>query len=219
LRLLTLAGLLIVGTGYAMAITIMGPDGAVVATIQTSSGNLNYSVTYHGVTVVETSPLGVTVNGTNLGSGVAIGGVTAYSTNELFSSRHGIHAMDVNQYQGQIITLNHVTSGLMGFLNVRVYSNGVAFRYEFTDPAAKNITAESSSFIIPDNSTVWSQNNTSVYEGVYSGTNITALTNNAVMGPPVTIQLSGTNGFLALTESTLGVFGSPYLTKVADATG
>jgi alpha-glucosidase len=219
LRALMLAGLLSFGAGRVIAVTVTGPDGAVVATVQTSSGNLSYSVAYRGVTVIETSSLGITVNGTNLGSGLTIGGATAYSTNEIFPSRHGIHAMGVDQYQGQIITLNHAASGMTFFLNIRAYSNGVAFRYEFTDPTAKNITAESSSFVIPDNSIIWSQNNTSVYEGVYSGTNITAMVNNAVMGPPVTIQLPGTNGFLALTESTLGVFGSPYLTKIADVTG
>jgi alpha-glucosidase len=218
-RTTSLLLLLLAGAVSAQAVTITGPDGAVVVTVQTSSGNLNYSVTYRGVTVIETSPLGLTVNGTNLGTGVTIVSTTDYSTNETFPSRHGIHAIGVNYYQAQLITLNHAASGLTCFLNVRVYSNGVAFRYEFTNATTKNITAESSGFVIPDGSTVWSQNGTSVYEGVYSGTTITATANGTVMGPPVTIQLPGTNGFLALTESTLGVFGSPYLTKVLDATG
>jgi len=213
-----LAGMLFAARA-TLAVAVSGPDDAVVATIESAGGNLNYSVAYRRVTVIETSALGVTVNGTNLGSGVALGSASAYSTNETFPSRHGIHAVGVNQYQAQLITLNHAASGLTCFLNVRVYSNGLAFRYEFTNAATKNITAESSSFVIPDGSMVWSQNGTSVYEGVYGSTNITAMANGTVMGPPVTIQLPGTNGFLALTESTLGVFGSPYLTKVSDATG
>jgi alpha-glucosidase len=216
---LVLLALLCPGAGSVLAVSVAGPDSAVVALVQTAAGNLNYSVTYRGVTVIETSALGVTVNGTNLGSGVTMGSATAYSTNETFASRHGIHAVGVNQYQAQLITLNHAASGMTYFLNVRVYSNGMAFRYEFTNAATKNITAESSNFVIPDGGTVWSQNGTSVYEGVYSSTNITAMANGTVMGPPVTIQLPGTNGFLALTESTLGMFGSPYLTKVSDATG
>jgi len=219
LRALLLAGLLMLGNACASAVTVTGPDGAVVATVQTTSGNLNYSVTYRGVPVIEASSLGVTVNGTNLGSGVTIAGATAYSTNGIFPSRHGIHATGVDQFQAQLITLNHAASGLTGFLNVRAYGNGVAFRYEFTNSATKNITAESSSFVIPDSSTVWSQNGTSVYEGVYSGMSITAMATNTAMGPPVTVQLPGANGFVALTESTLGVFGSPYLTKIADPTG
>lgn len=219
LRALAIAGMMWFGADISRALTVTSSDGAIVATVQTASGNLNYSVAYRGITVIEASPLGLTVNGTNIGTGVAIGSASAYATNETFISRHGIHAVGVDQYQAQRIRLTHTASGLVYFLNLRAYSNGVAFRYEFTNATTKNITAESSSFIIPDSSTVWSQNGTSVYEGVYSGTNITALADGTVMGPPVTIQLPGTNGFLALTESTLGLFGSPYLTKVADATG
>ncbi len=207
------------GVSLTMAVTVTGPDGAVVATVQASSGNLNYSVAWRGIAVIESSSLGLTVNGTNLGSGVTMGGTIAYSTNETFPSRHGIHAIGVNHYQGQLIALNHAASGLNYFLNLRVFSNGVAFRYEFANAATKNITAEASSFVIPDSSTVWSQNNTSVYEAIYSGTNISAMATGTVMGPPVTIQLPGTNGFLALTESTLGIFGNPYLAKVSDVTG
>lgn len=202
-----------------LAATISGPDGAVLATIQATGGNLTYSVTYRGVTVIETSSLGVTINGTNIGAGVSLGSASTYSTNETFPSRHGIHALGVNQYQAQLIPLNHTASGLAGFLDVRVYNSGVAFRYEFIDAATKNITAESSSFVIPDSSMVWSQGNTSVYEAIYNGTNISSMANNTVLGPPVTIQLPGTNGFLAFTESTLGGFGDPYLTKVADVSG
>src|SRR5205823_2798226 len=48
---------LILGS-VAGAATISGPDAAVVVTVQASSSNLNYSITYRGLTVIETSPLG-----------------------------------------------------------------------------------------------------------------------------------------------------------------
>ena len=216
---LALACFLAGGACAAATNTISSPDGQVVVAVTDSSGNLTWSAAYRGVTMVESSPLGVTVNGVNLGSGVVIAGASSYSTNATFASRHGIHAVGVDHYQAQKIVLNHAGSGNFFLLNVRVYNNGVAFRYEFTSAGTKNITAESSSFIIPAGGTVWSQNGTSVYEGVYGSSDIAAIANGSVMGPPVTIQLSGTNGFLALTESTLGVFGNPYLTKVSDLTG
>src|SRR5689334_6600330 len=100
-QLFVLAGLMLAGTKVAGAVTILGPDGAVAATVQTTSGNLNYSVMFHGVTVIETSALGVTVNGTNIGSGVTIGSTGAYATNEMFPSRHGIHTLGANSYQAQ----------------------------------------------------------------------------------------------------------------------
>ncbi|HEY4415208.1 MAG TPA: glycoside hydrolase family 97 N-terminal domain-containing protein [Verrucomicrobiae bacterium] len=219
LLLFCLMSWLLAGASTVSAIAVSSPDGAVVVTVDNPSGNLVYSVAYRGTNVVESSPLGMIVNGSNLGTNVTLISSIAYATNETFVSRHGIHALGENYYQGLRIPVNAPSAGMNYFLNVRVYNNGVAFRYEFGSGKSENITAESSSFVIPAGSMVWSQNNTSVYEAVYTGSDIASVANNTVMGPPVTIQLSGTNGFLGLTESTPGVFGSPYLAKVSDATG
>src|SRR5689334_21838428 len=97
------------------------PDGNVVVTVDTSAGNLNYSVSYRGSVVIETSPLGATVNGTNLMSGVTITGSSGYGTNETFVSRHGIHAQGTNNYQGQQISVSHSASGISYVVNVRAY--------------------------------------------------------------------------------------------------
>ena len=204
----------------AMAANVVSsPDGNVVVSVSLAAGNLVYSVAYRGATVIETSPLGLTVNTTNIGAGVIMGGFSAYGTNETFVSRSGIHATATNWYQGQLIAMTHPASGISFNLDFRAYNNGVAFRYEFTDAATKSITAEASGFVIPANSIVWFQPANSTYEAYYRGTNISSLPVNSVMGPPATIQLAGTNGYLALTESTLGLFGNPYLTKISDATG
>lgn len=218
-RFVWIALIFLGGGCEAQANVITSPDGNVVVTVSATTGNLAYSVNYRGVNVVETSPLGVTVNNTNVGTAVAIGNSFTYATNETFASRSGIHATATNWYQGQIITVTHIASGISYNLDVRAFNNGVAFRYEFADAAAKNITAELSGFVIPSNSTIWFQTATSTYETYYRSTNINSLAVSSILGPPATIQLSGTNGFLALTESTPGVFGSPYLTKVGGITG
>ena len=206
-------------TGLSQAITVSNEDGSIVAMVTATGGNLTYSVTYRNVKVIESSPLGVTINGTNLGVGVTLGTSSGYFTNISFASRQGVHSVAAEQISGQRITVNHAGSGISYLLDVGVASNGVAFRYEFNDGATHNVTAESSSFVIPTNSTVWFQTDLDEYQGLYGGTNINAIVTNTAMGPPVTIQLAGTNGFLALTESTLGAFANPYLLKVADNTG
>ena len=71
-RLFALVGLVLAGGDAVAAVNVTGPDGTVVATVETSLGNLNYYVKYRGVTVIETSALGITVNGTNMGIGAAI---------------------------------------------------------------------------------------------------------------------------------------------------
>jgi len=206
------------GIEISAANSIVSPDGNIIVTVNVSSGNPVYSVVYRGGTMVETSPLGLIDNNTNLGTGVALAGFSTYSTNETFASRSGIHATATNCYQGQIITLTNAAGTAYG-VNFRVYNNGVAFRYEFTNAGLNNITAESSSFVIPAGGTVWADTNTSVYEKYYVPKDISAGTTNLGFGPPVTVQLAGTNGYLVLTESTLGAFGNPYILKVADATG
>ncbi len=203
----------------ALTAIVVSPDGQVVADVSASGGNLNYTVAYRGVTVVESSALGLTVNGTNVGAAVTITGGNSYATNETFVSRHGIHATATNHYQAQSILVSHAASGVTYIINVRAFNSGVALRYELTGAATKNVTAEATSFVLPTNSLVWFQNGMSVYEGMFDNANITALATNATLGPPVTIQLAGTNGFVALTEANLGSFPNPYLIKTGDAPG
>jgi len=201
--------------------TISSPDGNVVASVSTSSSNLVYSVAYKGVTVVETSPLGLTVNHTNVGTGVIFGGVCAYATNETFASRSGLHATATNWYQGQIITLAHPASGIFYNLNVRVFNEGVAFRYEFSDAGTPAFVAgETSGFVTPTNSTLWYiTNNIPFDEWYYVSNNLSHLPAGTVLKAPVVIQLPGANGYLALAGSAPGIFGAPNLQRVADATG
>jgi len=198
---------------------VSSPDGNVTATIDTANGNLVYSVIYRGAQVVENSPLGLTVNSVNLGVGATITGSCNYTTNETFVSRSGIHKLATNWYSGQVVAMLHPASATRYNLDLRVYNNGVAFRFELDGNASKTIMADASGFTIPSGSMVYYQSATSTYETYYRGTNISLLPANVTMGPPVTIQLAGTNGFLVLTESSLGIFGNPYLTKSTGGSG
>ncbi|MCB1130879.1 MAG: glycoside hydrolase family 97 N-terminal domain-containing protein, partial [Verrucomicrobiae bacterium] len=50
--------------------TLTSPDGKVAATVSVNDGRLVYQVALDGKTMVADSPLGVTVDGVDLGSGV-----------------------------------------------------------------------------------------------------------------------------------------------------
>jgi alpha-glucosidase len=203
----------------APAVTVTSPDGQVAATVVAPGGNLTYLVSYRGVTVVENSALGLTVNGANIGTGVTVNPGSVYAANETFASRHGVHAIATNHYQAQNVVVSHAASGVNYRVNVRVFDGGVALRYEFTGSQTRNVTAEATSFVLPADSTVWYQGGVAVYENVFTSANILALATNATLGPPVTVQLPGTNGWVALTEADLGAFPNPYLTKTANAPG
>jgi alpha-glucosidase len=206
-------------TGLALAVTVSSPDGQIVATVEAPGGNLTYSVSHRGVMMVENSALGLTVNGTNVGTGVIMNASSTYAANESFPSRHAVHATATNHFQAQRMSVVHAASGVNYTVNVRVFNHGVAVRYEFTGSQTRNVTAEATSFVLPAGSTVWYQGGVAVYENQYASANILSLATNATLGPPVTIQLSGTNGWVALTEANLGVFPNPYLVKTANAPG
>ena len=92
-------------------------------------------------------------------------------------------------------------------LTLAAFTNGVAIRYEFNDGVTRNITAESILQAIPSRPTAPSGFRRFQSEGAYGSTDISAMPAEAThCGPPVTIQLSGTNGFMALTEANLGRF-------------
>jgi hypothetical protein len=201
--------------------TVTSPNGRIVATVTVSGGDLVYSVTFDGATVVETSRLGMTMNGFDLGSGARLvmgGGVNGTSTWN-FDSRHGVHAAVANYTaRTRAVNVTHVATGRTFVVNVAVWNNGLAFRYEVGGPDAKGVTGEASSFVLPDTSTLFYQTNTSVYEGSFTSGAIGAIADNTSMGPPVTVRLPGPAGYLAITQSALTsgvVFPSPYLVKRA----
>ncbi len=221
IRPFSLSGLalILMRAASALAVTVSSPDGQVVASVNAPGGNLTYAISYRGVTVVENSALGLTVNGTNVGVGVAVSAGDSYAANETFPSRHGVKATATNHYQAQWVLVSHPASGVNYRINVRAFDGGVALRYEFSGTQTFAVSADATSFVLPSGSTVWYQPGTAVYENIFTSATITALTNNAPIGPPATVQLPGANGWLALTEANLGAFPNPYLVKSASASG
>jgi hypothetical protein len=209
------------GLQKVQADTITSPNGSIVANVTISGGNLVYSVTFNGVTVIETSRLGLTVNGSDLGAGVTITGGTSASGSYNFASRHGVHATASGSTQGRTINVRHNATGRNYITNVSVRNDGLAIRYEFVGSDSKNVTAEATSFVLPANTTIYYQTNTSVYEGSFGGTNVSSVADNTSLGSPVTAKLPS-GSFLSITQSALtnvGVFPNPYLFKAPSSTG
>src|SRR5512140_1475051 len=83
----------------AANVTVTSPGGNITATIWIDGASkLQYDLTRDGKTVLETSPLGITVDTVDLGSGVV--GVTASAPAEVNSSYpwRGVKSIAVNHY-------------------------------------------------------------------------------------------------------------------------
>jgi hypothetical protein len=55
------------------SVTLESPDGRVALAIAGTDGRLSFRITRAGQTAIEPSPLGIVVDGANLGEGAAVG--------------------------------------------------------------------------------------------------------------------------------------------------
>ncbi len=192
-------------------ISISSPNTDVLAEVSVSAdGQLQYRLSHRGTDFIETSPLGIVVDGIDLGEGVTNLDATApQEILETYATR-GAHSLAVNHCNEVTVTVRRVGSGDVAFDMVfRVFDDGAAFRYVIPGTGPRTITDESTRWTLPDGSFVWFQPNTGNYESIYFGAPIGQFDNS--MGPPATVELPNDAGFLTLTEGRLsGYSGMTY---------
>ncbi len=185
-------------------ITITSPDGRIKFELDLRSEmRLAYRVTLKGRSVIERSRLGIIVDGVNLGDGVAIGAVERTRQDERYRTR-GVHAMATNRYNGATIDVTQQERGTKYTIDVRVFDDGVAFRYVV--PGSANVRRtpdEATVFNFPAGSTVWYHDLDGHYEGVYAKTDIEDVKEGDWAAPPLTAHLPEGLGYASVTEAAL----------------
>ncbi len=189
------------------AVIIKSPDGAIQFFVTNQNGQLGYSINYNKKIIIDPSSLGIWVNEKLIGENAKTGKVQLQKASEVYAYR-GVHSIASNKYNGAIISF----SGDVAFkLEVRVFNDGVAFRYIINSNGPAVVDKENTSFTLPQGSIVWSQPNIKYYEGKYTGKSIDTIRKGELMGPPVTIELPANSGYLAITEGGLTDFAGMSL--------
>lgn len=204
-RITFVSGVILMCQGAWANLGITGPGRRVSAEFTEASGRLVYSVTLAGVTVIEESPLGVIVDGVDLGREASIGDLgleLVMWADETYPWR-GVHSVAVNRYKGAKIPVIHRPSKTAYTLEVRVFDDGLAFRYIIPGQGKRAVSGEATAFTLPAGSTVWYQTNTANYEGQYEEHAVEAMKANVFAGPPVTVVLPEGRGYAAITEAAL----------------
>jgi alpha-glucosidase len=194
-------------TPYRDSIIISSPDGAINLTIQNTGGAITYSISYKKIRCIEPSLLGLTINGQVYGENETTGEVQRSKASKTYAFR-GVHSTAVNHYTGATISF---TGAAPFTLQARVFNNGVAFRYIIKNKDSAVIEKDNTTFSIPAASIIWSQPNIKYYEGKYSSKLVDTLKTGELMGPPVTIELPGNTGYVAITEAGLTDFAGMSL--------
>jgi alpha-glucosidase len=183
------------------SVTVTGPSGNLSCAVTNVSGRLTFSVTYEGQTVVQPSPLGVTVAGQDLGAISALGTPTLSTIQETYPLKGG-HATASNNCNVASIP---VTAAVDWTLEVRAFDDGVAYRYNVPETGSLTVAGETSEWILPAGGTIYYQDagNTS-YESVFATSAISALTANQQLRVTAVTQLPGTIPlYVMMTEANL----------------
>ncbi|MGC3957789.1 MAG: glycoside hydrolase family 97 catalytic domain-containing protein [Verrucomicrobiota bacterium] len=167
IRLMLSGGMLLLSAALvtAAAVQVKSPNGRVVATFVAGEG-LNYSVKFRGQTALESSALGITVDGVDLSRSAAFTGNPEVRSFKESYPKHGVHAVALNHFRSALI---HVRSGEVNWqIEVRAYDDGVAYRYQVPGGGRRRINGESSEWRLPVGTTFWHQSSANrSYEARY----------------------------------------------------
>jgi alpha-glucosidase len=187
----------------AADLTLKSPDRKIIVTVQDGS-HLNYSVKFRGKPVVASSAMGVTVEGDNLGRNALFAGKPVVTEiNELYDVL-GVHKTATNHCLSTVIPMTGGGGKTPWQLVVRVFNDGVAYRYEVPGDGTRHINGESSEWNVPVGSVLWSQNaNNTSYESKFDIGIIGQLPKDFQFMAPATLKFPDNAGYGMMTEADL----------------
>jgi alpha-glucosidase len=184
------------------AVVLQSPSAAITFQLAKDAANhLVYSVALGGAAAIESSPLGIVVDGRDLGAGVEVGRATPYTVDETYPW-YGVHDTAVNRCRGSRVAL--VTSGTPWSIDIRACDDGAAFRYVVPGPATATRTPdEATAFRFPAGSNAWTHDFEGHYEGMHAKREIASVHSGEWIATPLTVKLPGNTGYASITESAL----------------
>jgi alpha-glucosidase len=184
---------------------VESPDKDIVFSLSFHKGQLYYQISYKGKIVIDSSVLGLTVDNQITDKVYSIGDVKKKVISDTFPWR-GAHSTAVNYCNDAEISILDSSGYSPYSLEVRVFNDGVAFRYVGNQEGTAIVNDDQTEFNIPPGSVIWSQPSTHDYEGTYQRQRIEDVSAGQTAGPPLTIKLPEASGYMAITEGGLTDF-------------
>src|SRR5687768_6948867 len=198
-----LSGISFAGSRRRSETTVSSPNGQIKFFFDGEAAtHFNYRVSFKNNPVIETSKIGIIVDGVDLGSDAEIRKIESYRVREKYAWR-GVHSVAMNNYNGRRIHSRHRPTRTDFTIDVRVFNDGVAFRYVVPGNGNVRVPDEATAFVFPEDSTAWFHDFYGHYEGVHSRKKIGDVKEGEWAAPPVTIKLRNGGGYAAITEAAL----------------
>jgi alpha-glucosidase len=178
---------------------IVSPDGKLRFELEPLVTGLSYRVHFNTIAAIETSRVGIIVDGVELSQNATLTSVERYRLRESFPSRC-IHSVGKNLCNGARISLGSLDKRCV--LDVRAFNDGVAFRF-VVPGSGRRVPDEATTFVAPAFSTVWFHDFQGHYEGIHKKKALSEVTDGEWCAPPLTIKLPASAGYAAISEAAL----------------
>lgn len=211
----------------AQAAELKSPDGHLVATIETDSArNLVYTISRDGNVLIAPSRIGVTVDGVDLGKDITLGEEKRSAVDEQYPA-FGPKSTARNHANTLALGIRQPASDQTYTLEARAFDDGFAWRIVSPGSGSRTIQGEASSWVLPEQSTVWFGERNSPWKlRTYAGEFISAplgklpsvSPQGPVQCPPLVAELPGDRGYALITEAYLENYSGLRLRAIGDST-
>lgn len=197
--------------GHLEEALIASPNGLIEFKLTSEGGIPRYSVKKATEQVIQESRLGLRfAEGVNLDSGFHIASIEMSQENGSWEQPWGEKRVVEDIHNELVVNLSTEEVGQQIVLRVRVFDDGVGFRYEIPDNGKRTIVDELTEFSVdPDATTWWTPaGEFNRYEYIYK---TSAVKEFESAHTPLTIRLNETNTHIAIHEAALIDYSGMWL--------
>jgi alpha-glucosidase len=185
------------------AVEVRSPNGQAAFTVLPNAERLTFTIRLGDTTVIEPSPIVLTLDGYDLSAGVVHTGTKRDEVHERYPWSGGTSTAISDSNRAALSLVNDLTS-IPYTLEIRAFDDGVAYRHVVPgDAAASRVPDEWSAFNLPAGSTVWYAGMEGHYEAPYVKQDAGAVRAGEWAGPPLTLKLPHDGGYASITEANL----------------
>jgi len=202
------------------SIQVASPDHHIVFSFSLVNKSVYYSVDYKNQIIIDKSALSLKFSDGEFKNDLKLSKSIYREATEKYALVVGKSKNIAERYNEVSIPIeNTVTKRKINFV-VRVFNDGIGFRYEFPDETNNHsfiLTDEKTTFNFPSNTIVralFLPNYTSSHEGLYHTVSLQNVTQDTLMDMPTLFE-TPEHVFVGITEANLLNYAGMYLTKEA----
>ena len=196
---------------------VESPDGKITCVVS-AGAQLAYSATWDARTIIRDAAIGISVDGRNLGSNARVVRKPSVQKTEETFPVMGVHAAGTARYNAATVALSSGDPAVAWSLEVRVFDDAVAYRYQVPGSGKRRVDGESSAWNLPAGSVLWSIGGKNrSYEDRFKARPVGEFTVGTEIMAVATAVLPG-GGYAMLTEANVVNYSDMALLATGDNT-